>query len=134
MNLFCYGALMFEPVLSRIVRGNYQSARGTVQGFKRKRVKNETHPCALVSEKESLHGVVYFNVSSSDMKLLDAFEGSEYRRIGTVCRLVDGKEIEVEIYVWNQSPDLVSEEDWDVSWFETVGIHQFLSRYKGFKD
>ena len=134
MNVFCYGSLMFSEVWNRIVKGSYPSKLGLVKGYERRKVKGVTYPCLIKNnDRKKVEGVIYFDVDKQDLLKLDQFEGAEYERIGEVAYLKNGGCVEVELYLWrNKYLNLVETEQWDVQWFETVGISLFLNRYQGF--
>lgn len=87
-HVFTYGSLMFARVWSGIVRGRYPAAAAALPGFVRQRVRGQDYPSldrqasrAAEGVSPVVEGVLYFGVHDSDLSLLDAFEGSDYRRI-----------------------------------------------------
>ena len=57
-NLFVYGSLMYEPVWRRIVRGEFQSTRASLRGYRRLCVVNEDYP-AIVKGAGIVAGLVF---------------------------------------------------------------------------
>lgn len=133
-NIFTYGTLMFDAVWARVVAGEYRHSPGTISGFVRKTVQGATYPAVYPSGAENIvEGVVYFNVDSGDLASLDAFEGDYYDRKEVTCRLSDGSQAKVWIYIWKEKyMPLVSEADWDPEWFSREGLGVFISNYGGF--
>jgi len=80
-NVFVYGSLMFKSVWQYVVRGAYQSTAASVYGFTRYAVKDEAFPAVLKTQpNDQLNGLLYFDVSASDLKKLDDYEGELYLR------------------------------------------------------
>ena len=64
-----------------------------------------------------------------DIARLDAFEGHLYDRHTAVCTGRDQHTYAVDLYVIKpRYRALVADEAWDVTWFATEGLPQFLSR------
>ena len=133
-NIFTYGSLMFQPVWSKVVKGEYGSMTGKIYGVQRKCVRGETYPCLIGADNDqSVEGTVYFQVSREDAGRLDLFEGEYYRRCRKKCVLADGRLIDVETYLFRKEfYHLADDKDWDVKWFESEGIYYFINYYKGF--
>lgn len=133
-HIFTYGSLMFQPVWSKVVTGNYKFARGKIYGVQRKSIKDETYPCLIETDaEESVDGMVYFNVGHEDISRLDLFEGEYYRRCKKKCVSADGMLIDAETYLFRKEfYHLVDDKDWDLKWFESKGIYHFINCYKGF--
>jgi gamma-glutamylcyclotransferase (GGCT)/AIG2-like uncharacterized protein YtfP len=133
-DIFTYGSLMFWPVWSKVVTGNYKSMPGKIFGVQRKCIKEETYPCIVGTETdESVEGIVYFHVIHEDICRLDLFEGQYYRRRKKKCMLADGRLIDTETYLFRKEfYHLVEDKDWDMKRFESEEIYHFINRYKGF--
>ncbi len=124
---------MFNQVWRQVVEGNYKSKPGILFGYKRRALKGEIHPCLIKgSPGNKLEGIIYFNISDTDMQTLDRFEGPEYKRVKETCLLQNGAKVETETYVWIGNLESVSSEPWDAERFEKEGIHLFIRRYKEF--
>jgi gamma-glutamylcyclotransferase (GGCT)/AIG2-like uncharacterized protein YtfP len=131
VNVFTYGSLMFNPVWSRVVAGSYERCEGLLQGYDRKAVRGEIYPVLIPSSPPSLvQGIIYFNVSSSDLARLDHFEGEYYVR-KTEQIITESKEIfPAEVYVLKEEYyAIISLKAWDPVHFSTTGIHFFIHRY-----
>ena len=79
-HIFTYGSLMFAEVWQRVVRGSYRSAPATIVDHARYALRGETYPGMIAEAGGTVLGVLYFAVDAQDLALLDAFEGTEYRR------------------------------------------------------
>lgn len=136
MNVFTYGSLMFEKVWKQVVLGDYKSSTGTLHGYRRRCIKNETYPVAFEGNCfERIWGRVYFDITPQDLQRLDAFEGEQYERLSKDIVLDDGKSIKADVYILKEEYyDQIEDTPWDVEWFEHVGIEQFIEKYKGFNE
>jgi gamma-glutamylcyclotransferase (GGCT)/AIG2-like uncharacterized protein YtfP len=136
MHVFTYGSLMFEKVWKRVVLGKYENHMGTLHGYRRRCLKNETYPVAFEgSTHERIWGRVYFDLSKEDLERLDVFEGSQYLRQKVDIVLDDGRKIEANVYILKEEYyDEINDNPWDSEWFEHVGMAQFLEKYQGFDE
>ena len=125
---------MFERVWAKVVGGKYEKVDARLHGFRRRKVRSENYPAVIPGNNvDHIDGKIYLNVSKSDIKSLDKFEGEYYQRELAECELPDGGKITAWVYVlkekyWN----LIEDEEWDLNWFSEVGIHSFLKDYEGF--
>lgn len=136
MHIFTYGSLMFENVWKRVVLGEYENYMGTLHGFRRRCLKDETYPVAFEgSPHERIWGRVYLDLSKEDLMRLDIFEGSQYERKSEEIVLDSGKTIQADVYILrDEYYDRINDNPWDVEWFEYVGMAQFLEKYQGFDE
>jgi len=135
-QFFTYGTLMFKEVWSLVVRGDYQSQPATLSGFVRKSVKGAEYPVIYPAPGESsLQGIVYFDVTATDIVLLDAFEGDYYDRQQQQVALPDRRIIEAEVYVLQDHyHHIATANDWDPDDFRQEGMKKFIRSYVGFTD
>jgi hypothetical protein len=156
-HVFTYGSLMFERVWSRVVRGTYPAASATLSGFRRQRVLGQDDvelqdpgiPAGMRAGsavgagsriegpgEDALAGIVYLGVQAEDLAALDAFEGSEYRRIQVQVTVlaqvaggpVPGSLLPADTYLFIAS-DKVAPGPWDPDDFERERIERFLRDY-----
>ena len=130
-NIFTYGSLMFDQVWSRVVEGDYARDEAILQGYDRKGARNEVYPVLFPASPHSqVQGMVYFDVSFSDLAKLDQFEGEYYIRETEQVVTEEAEVISAEVYVLKEEYyTIISHEDWDAEHFSTTGIHLFLHRY-----
>jgi gamma-glutamylcyclotransferase (GGCT)/AIG2-like uncharacterized protein YtfP len=136
MHIFTYGSLMFEDVWKRVVLGNYENYTGTLFGYRRRCLSEESYPVAFEgSPHERIWGRIYLNVNNEDLARLDVFEGSQYERKSENVELDDGKSINADVYILKTKYyDKIVDTPWDVEWFEHIGMAQFLEKYQGFSE
>lgn len=79
INIFTYGSLMLDRVMSGIVKEKYQSTPATLKNYRRRKLADRRYPGVIPHQGESVQGLLYYSVSPWDTKVLDDFE-CEYNR------------------------------------------------------
>jgi gamma-glutamylcyclotransferase (GGCT)/AIG2-like uncharacterized protein YtfP len=132
-NIFTYGSLMFDPVWSKVVEGSYDRFECILHGYDRKGVRGEVYPVIVPSSHHSqVQGIVYRDVSDSDLDRLDQFEGEYYFRKTEQVITLDMLILPAEVYVlMEEYYSILSPQKWDPVHFSTTGIHYFIHRYMG---
>ena len=131
VHIFTYGTLMFDPVWSRVVAGSYARCEAILPAYDRKAVREEVYPVIVPSSLQSqVQGVVYLDVSTSDLARLDQFEGEYYLRKTEQVVTTDKNILAAEVYVLKEEYFMIiSPDEWDPVYFSTTGIHYFMHRY-----
>ena len=127
MHVFTYGSLMFPDVWSRVVKGSYRALPVHAKDFARFAVRDETYPGAVVQAGAVLHGMLYCDVDTADLKALDRFEGADYQRIEIEVLAEDGQAYKAQIYLYLQTAQL-SATDWKPEEFR---LSEFLATFCG---
>ena len=138
-SVFVYGSLMFDAVWGKVVEGRYDSFPAEALNYIRLAVPAETYPAAVQLEGASIKGLVWQDVSPSDLGRLDAFEGREYRRVAIdvlplSCVGVEEaviKPYSAWVYLWNNAQLLDFDQLWDVERFKSEGLPRFLAKHVG---
>jgi gamma-glutamylcyclotransferase (GGCT)/AIG2-like uncharacterized protein YtfP len=74
---------------------------------------------------ETVHGVVYFDVTEQDIAALDAFEGSDYRRELVTAETASGQIVTAGAYIYLDAARLA-----DAPWHpEAFQMERFLNTY-----
>ncbi|KPJ99748.1 MAG: hypothetical protein AMJ60_03930 [Desulfobacterales bacterium SG8_35] len=130
-NVFTYGSLMFDSVWSLVVEGSYDRCEAILQGYDRKGVRNEVYPVIVpATEHSQVQGIVYLDVSASDLARLNRFEGEYYFRKKEEAVTPDMKILPVEVFVLKEEYyAIISPKAWDPEHFSTTGIHFFMHTY-----
>ena len=130
-HIFTYGSLMFDAVWSRVVDSGYDRFDAILQGYVRKAVRGEDFPVIVPSAPCSqVEGLVYLNVSASDLVRLDRFEEEYYFRKTEKVVTPDMAVLPAEVYVLKEEYyPIISPKGWDPVHFSTTGIHSFIHRY-----
>ena len=120
---------MYEPVWQKLVRGHYKQAPAQLDKFKRVKVKQASYPVIIGDPEHSVNGVVYFDVTPEDVKLLDIFEGDYYQRTSLTVSS-ETQELVVECYLLNpQHHDICSNELWCEQEFTNNYLNNFVEDY-----
>lgn len=128
INLFTYGSLMLPTIFQRVAGRCPVALEATLENWERVRVQNESYPAAIPSPGERIRGLLWLSLSSSELLRLDAFEGSDYKREEIQVIDLSGHSHSAQIYGWCQKGKLTNE-PWDVHWFETVGVKDFSNKF-----
>ena len=133
INIFAYGSLMFDAVRDQLIDDRYRELEGYVSGFRRLKVRDEVYPGLIASMGSRVDGVVLLGVTSSDIRLLDRFEGAYYRRQGVTVVCGDNHCVRAQAYVFSDEYRiLLTDTEWDVKQFCDKNLQTFMSRYQGF--
>jgi gamma-glutamylcyclotransferase (GGCT)/AIG2-like uncharacterized protein YtfP len=129
VHVFTYGSLMFDQVWSNVVGGMYEKVTARLYGYKRRRIRGEIYPAVLPgTNRDHVDGSIYLDVSQSDVKTLDTFEGEYYQKEMVECDLTDGGSIAAWVYLFkDRYRDCVEDEPWDPVWFLEYEIYAFLA-------
>ncbi len=128
-HLFVYGSLAFPAVWQKVVRGRYASAPARLDGYRRFAIRGETYPGMTTDPGSSVTGRLYLAVRADDLDRLDAFEGSDYRRIPVSVFLPDdGERLPACAYLYLRLERAASR-DWDPVAFERDALADFLRDY-----
>jgi len=130
-HVFTYGSLMFDRVWSEVVEGSYDRTESCLQGYDRKSVRDEEYPVIVPSSSHSqVEGIVYFDISATDVARLDRFEGEYYFRKTVEVITVDTIILPAEVYILKEEYySIISFEKWDPVQFSSTGIHFFMQSY-----
>jgi gamma-glutamylcyclotransferase (GGCT)/AIG2-like uncharacterized protein YtfP len=132
-NIFVYGSLMFDDVWGRIVHHRYEKKPALLPGYKRLSVKGESYPGLVKSFNSSVDGEIYFNVTAQDIRRLDKFEGSYYKKIPVTVIAEYGHAHKASTYLFiRHKRRLLSTRSWDPLRFQAKYLSKFITRYNGF--
>jgi hypothetical protein len=122
---------MFDTVWSRVVTGSYDRSEALLRGYDRKGLLGEVYPVIVPSSVLSqVQGIVYHDVSLSDLTRLDLFEGEYYFRKTEQVVTEKMMIIPAEIYILKEEYyTLISPWKWDPVHFSTTGIHYFIHKH-----
>lgn len=130
-NLFAYGTLMCEDIMTEVAGCRLPHGPGTLCGYSRRAVKGAHYP-ALVADKDgTVNGLLYREVPPSAWQRLDRFEGEMYRRQKVQVELDDGTLLPATTYV--ARPEFLGHldlSDWDFDGFLRRGKKPFQEEYR----
>ena len=129
MRLFVYGTLASEALRLALtgVRGRARPA--TLEAHARVRVRGEAYPAARFRPGVRIEGHVVDRVPRGCLRFLDAFEGSEYRRVVRRVRLENGRERLAWCWRWRRADGRgLLERPWDSDAFRRDHGYDYLLR------
>lgn len=131
-NIFVYGSLMFDSVWTRVVTGSYKKIEGQLYGYARFTMKGEHYP-GLIEMPGTVDGIIWLDVSITDIKKLDSFEGEYYRRDQVFVADSHERCLDCETYIIaDDYRDLLEEKPWDADQFREKYLQRFIDDYVGF--
>ena len=126
-HLYAYGTLRHPDVWSRVVQGRYRSLPTVLHGYTALRVRDADYPGLVKHEDLQVEGIVYLDVSESDLRRLDLFEGEEYLRIEVQPVDMAGNLVDAQTYLYNpEYPHRLEDAPWNYDEFERIGRQRFL--------
>eukprot|EP00128_Syssomonas_multiformis_P008646 Colp12_sorted_trinity150504_noHs@21486 len=125
-GVFVYGSLMSPEVLEAVMRRVPALEKATLRGFQRFRLNQRRYP-AIVKVPEGVVNGLFFLANTNEVKILDYFEGDEYRR-EQVTVSCDGKSMQASVYVWKEEyyELLDKSSDWDFDHFMAEKLPGYL--------
>ena len=131
-HIFTYGSLMFADVFDNIVRGRYQPVPAYIKQFKRTQIHGDSYPVVLPNPHAGvLQGVVYLDVSTTDCRRLDRFEGVYYKRQSTQAWSDAHEPLQVDLYVLKPKfRYLASRRPWSAEDFQNKHKQRFRKLYQ----
>ena len=81
MNLFAYGTLMFDEILSVIVKKNYLSIPGLLENYTIRKFSGAEYPGIFYDKEGKVSGRIILDINGKDLSLLDDYEGPMYQRM-----------------------------------------------------
>ncbi|HEC94299.1 MAG TPA: gamma-glutamylcyclotransferase [Candidatus Kaiserbacteria bacterium] len=127
-TVFVYGTLIFSEVVFALLGKNFNTQDAVLEGFRRYKIFDDSvprkYPAICESSNDKVAGKVLFDVDEESLKVLDFFEGKEYKRKKFPV-LLDGREISVFTYVW----DLKYRENLKLIWSPQEFKEKYLNEY-----
>jgi gamma-glutamylcyclotransferase (GGCT)/AIG2-like uncharacterized protein YtfP len=84
INMFTYGSLMVGRVWQRVLKIHANQVHRYMPAmlwhYQRFCVAGQTYPGMKAAPESVVPGILYFNLSTEQVSVLDQFEGDEYRR------------------------------------------------------
>ncbi|AUZ85825.1 gamma-glutamylcyclotransferase family protein [Methylophaga nitratireducenticrescens] len=130
MNLFVYGTLMDPEIMRKVSGQKHTSKVATLDGFMRKKIKDEVFPAMIPQQGSRVAGLVYFNVPTESQRRLDQFEGAIYQKEEVLIFDDKNQPLRAQTYVLSEKYlNLLSEQDWDFDEFKLNNKHLFQKKY-----
>ena len=133
-NLFAYGSLMCEDILTSVAGCTPVSATVVLKDYRRLKVRHEHYPGLIHHPGGSVEGVLYRTLEVPAWARLDRFEGEMYERVAVTVELGDGMLAQADTYLIRPGFEHRLEPvDWDFEFFLAQGKDGFVSDYAGYE-
>lgn len=100
--LFCYGTLLYPPLLNHLLGGEADVCEACLIGYRCLAVKGEKYPGIVPSAGSSVWGQLVQRVPAGAWHRLDRYEGEFYQRKIVRITLDTGAQAEAWAYVFRQ--------------------------------
>ena len=129
-RLFCYGTLQVPQVIRSVTGHDHSGKNAVLRDYAIYRVKNAEYPGIVQSIGSSTEGKLYDDISHTDLKTLDLFEGEYYSRQMLKVHLPDGSTAQAWTYVIaDNHVDILTADSWRLSDFLDNGLEIFMQGY-----
>ncbi len=97
--LFCYGTLMYRPLLEHLTARSIDCEAARLPDFTCRNVKRADYPAIAPSVGSVVSGLLVRGVPPAAWQPLDRYEGEMYRRTMVFVQTADGEKVEAWTYV-----------------------------------
>ena len=130
-SLFVYGTLMAPSVVETLIGRLPRHSAAFLAGYRRHPVRTQRYPGIVPAADTSsvVEGVLYQELTASELQRLDWFEDDEYTRTDVrVQGSSSGTKFEAtQVYVWtNPLEELDVSRDWDWDHFCAEHLEDYL--------
>ncbi|MBB3047288.1 gamma-glutamylcyclotransferase (GGCT)/AIG2-like uncharacterized protein YtfP [Litorivivens lipolytica] len=98
-NLFCYGTLMYKPLLRALLERDLSAEPATLEGYACFAIRSAAYPGIVAAEGNRVSGLLVRDIPPGAWLGLDRYEGEFYRRETVAVVLADDSEVEASTYV-----------------------------------
>ncbi len=98
-NLFCYGTLMYQPLLQALVERELGVEEAVLDGYSCLAVKAAAYPAIVADGEGRAVGRLVRNIPPGAWQRIDRYEGEYYRREEVQVTLADGSSAAAGTYV-----------------------------------
>lgn len=98
-NLFCYGTLMYGPLLEALTGREHKGEAATLPDYACYGVKAAAYPAIVEQQGAVVSGQLVRDIPAGSWLALDRYEGEFYRREEVRVMLADGTETDAVTYV-----------------------------------
>ena len=125
---------MIPEIVSGLIGRSIEGDSATLQGYSRGLILRESYPGITPQPNSEVSGVLYKDLGSRDIDILNHYEGDLYLLTQVMVILTDGTLSEAHTYVLrNEYKHLLTGQAWDLETFKHQSQAAFLKDYKGFQ-
>ena len=132
-RLFTYGTLMLAEVMEIVAGRSFTARRATLDGYRRRLLRDRVYPGLLPAAGESVEGVLWEDVDPPALARIDRFEGSLYERPELCVTPAPGESVSAFVYVLRpEHRALASAAAWHEAEFRARHLPAYLSECRAF--
>ena len=132
INIFTYGTLMFPELVYALTGKNFRSEDAHIENYIRYKVitsnSYEEYPAIIENSGSNVNGKLLYDIDDESLKIIDFYEGDEYKRVTRPISLSDKTPIEAFVYVWNFKYPLVKQVGWHKAFFKNHHLKYYLNQ------
>ncbi|MFN6359480.1 MAG: gamma-glutamylcyclotransferase family protein [Burkholderiales bacterium] len=130
-HCFSYGSLMFREIMEAVAdQRDLRNEPASLIAWQRFAIREASYPAACPSRLDaSIQGILWFDLSESAWKRLDAFEGQAYRRVLVEVKTEVGTHSAWVYEFLDQA--LMLSSDWDEAGFRAQHLASFFQQHGG---
>ncbi|XP_022135077.1 AIG2-like protein D isoform X2 [Momordica charantia] len=134
-RVFVYGTLLADEVIHILLKRIPKSSAAVLNHYQRLSIKGRVYPAIIPVDSKKVSGKILFDITDTEMHILDTFEDVEYKRSTVEVSLMDSFEkLLVYAYVWcnEKDPDLYG--DWDFEEWKRVHLDAYIEMVNDFME
>lgn len=126
-KLFCYGTLEYASVINDVIGRIPEKKQAWLKNHQRYAIKDKEYPGLRQQMGSETIGTNYFNISDSELSLLDIYEGDQYERVSVMINLKNGEMIASNVYLTKfEYHNLLVDSDWNPSQFANCHLSNYM--------
>lgn len=130
-NLFCYGTLMFAPIMQAVCGVVPPAMRVRLEGYARYSVRGHPFPGIRLEPSGVVEGVLYQAVGPAMLQQLDDYESDFYQRVAVVVRDNAGQAFAAFSYIVPpRARYRLSTQAWDGNSFARYALPKYLRQLR----
>ena len=129
-RLFCYGTLQVPAVMEAVIGRRLWGVRAALPGYGAYQVRRAEYPGLRESRDRTTRGMLYHDLTSAELALLDLFEGAIYQRRHQIVRTRSGRRVQAWTYMMaaGQGRQLTAV-PWRLERFMRSQYQRFMKRF-----
>lgn len=138
-NVFVYGSLMADEVVSVLLERIPPSAPAVLPGYQRHSIKGRVYPAIVPAEEKKVTGKVLFDLTDNELEIFDEFEDVEYNKVLVEVLVLDNEiqqirsnQLKAYAYVWADVNDKDLYGEWDFEEWKNTHMNDFINMSKSF--
>jgi gamma-glutamylcyclotransferase (GGCT)/AIG2-like uncharacterized protein YtfP len=130
-HLFCYGTLMFAPIMQAVCGVVPPAMSARLEGYARYNVRGRPFPGIRLEPGGVVDGVLYQALSPAMLQQLDDYESDFYQRVAVVVRGNAGQSFSAFTYIVPPHARYrLSQQSWNESRFARYALPKYLRQLR----